>query len=118
MAISATAPTVYNKSIILQFKYLPGLSLPPIEAFSFVVAHELVHVFDYLMWIVPAFIDWKMFWMVNLKNGSNADLLLSMLDAKSNFIDRYYTKNEMLMVKEFWPSQARKWFKAARGFAN
>lgn len=83
--------------------------------FKCIVAHELVHVFDILKFLVPAFMDWQNFWECVLDEGCKCDLLHSYFDDISNFVDSYGEINELAMIEEYWPSQAKKWFDAFRG---
>jgi len=82
------------------------------DALRFVVAHELVHVFDAMRFVVPAVMDWPSFWGNVLNQGTQCNLLHSCLEHKSLFLDSYATENELAMVKEIWPSRADKWFVA------
>ena len=82
--------------------------------FKFVVAHELVHVFDYMRLIVPAFRDWASFWEVVLLEGTLCDWVVETLHDTSRFVDSYGEENELAMVQDYWPSQADGWFKAMR----
>ena len=82
--------------------------------FKFIMAHELVHVFDIMQYLVPAFIDWRSFWRCVLHEGCSCDLLNSQFDNKSRFVDSYGEENELAMIQEYWPSQANVWFDAFR----
>lgn len=75
-------------------------------------AHELVHVFDVLKYLVPAFINWQTFWQNVLNTGSRCDVLVARMAVKRLFIDDYGNKNEFASIEEWWPSRARKWFGA------
>ena len=83
------------------------------DKFKFMVAHELVHVFDYLRFIVPAFTDWRSFWHTFVDDGLANDILVSHL-GDMNFVDRYGTQLELDCVQDYWPSQAKGWFNALR----
>lgn len=78
---------------------------------KFVIAHELVHVFDCMRLVVPAFSDWELFWNQALRGGCFCDVAASELHSKSLFIDDYRGENELAMVQEYWPSRAEEWFK-------
>jgi hypothetical protein len=82
------------------------------DAFRFTVAHELIHVFDTLRLIVPAFMDWKTFWRKALHDGESCDLAWNMFNATAGFVDRYETELEKASVAEYWPSKVEEWFRA------
>jgi len=108
-------PGAFTGHIGLCNRCLPkGNSKTELEAFAFVVAHELVHVFDAMRYVVPAFMDWDQFWKKALKEGTCCDRACWRLDDKRSFLDAYASPNEMAMVAEFWPSSAKRWFNACR----
>ena len=82
--------------------------------FKYVIAHELVHVFDSMIFIVPAFMDWPSFWENVLGGGGSCDVLLSLYMDTSLFVDSYGQHNELEQLKKYWPSQAETWFDAFR----
>jgi len=82
------------------------------DKFKCLIAHELVHVFEYMRFIVPAFMDWRNFWHIVVNDGSSADLLVSNLDMTNSPIDRYGTQLELACLQDYWPSQAQNWFDA------
>ncbi len=82
------------------------------RAFQLVVAHELVHVFDVLKYIVPAFMDWPRFWRDVLGEGTRSDLFFGRLCIKSRFIDDYGGPNELASLRDWWPSRATDWWRA------
>jgi hypothetical protein len=99
------------------------LRLPPwlrreteesVDAFKFVIAHELIHAFDFMRFAVPAAMDWDEFWRKPLGEGCKCDSAHEQLEMVSLFIDDYDSMNELGQVKQFWPSNAAKWFKAFR----
>lgn len=78
--------------------------------FKFVIAHELVHVFDNMRLLVPAFRDWESFWDVVLHQGTACDIVLNLQFDVDRFVDSYGEESELAMVREYWPSQADAWF--------
>ena len=82
--------------------------------FKFIVAHELVHVFDRMRFIVPAFMDWDNFWRCVLQGGSNCEELMVRCQYVGLFVDSYGQKNELIRIEGYWPSQAKVWFDALR----
>jgi len=79
-----------------------------------VLAHELVHAFHAMRFVVPAFLNWRSFWRKVLNEGTSCDVLASNADARRLFLDRYGDGNELAEIMAFWPSQGRKWFGALR----
>lgn len=84
------------------------------DKLKFIVAHELIHVFHNMRFVVPAFIDWDSFWNVVGGGGCSSDILANMTNDTHMFVDSYGEKNELVEIKEYWPSQAEKWFRASR----
>ncbi len=82
--------------------------------FKCVVAHEFVHVFDYMRFLVPAFMNWASFWGNVLDEGCCAEDLAINSQDTTFFIDDYGCKNELSGMEVYWPSQAEKWFNALR----
>ena len=85
------------------------------DSFRFIVAHELVHVFEAMRVIVPAFMDWDTYWEKALHEGCCTDIPREMLHIGNNVLDDYGSDNELAMIEEYWPSRARQWFEAFRG---
>jgi hypothetical protein len=75
-----------------------------------VIAHELVHVFDAMRYVVPAFMDWEAFGDKMLADRTRCGLLISLLNEKGVFVDDYGKQNELAMIEAYWPSHARQWF--------
>lgn len=101
---------VISKNLIL-----PNLKKPFFEdKVKCLIAHELIHVFDYLRFIVPAFLNWRSFWHTFIDEGLSSEDLCSRLGDISSFVDRYGSQIELSCLQEFWPSQAKKWFNAFR----
>ena len=82
------------------------------DAHMFVIAHELVHAFDMMRFIVPAVMDWTSFWKIALKDGGLCDAVKNSFMTKSLFLDDYGSENELAMIEDFWPSHAKRWFDA------
>ena len=82
------------------------------DAFKFVVAHELVHVFDMMRFLVPAVMNWRRFSQIVLDFESSREDAATQFMNKAAFLDDYGNDNERAMVAEFWPSFADKWFNA------
>ena len=79
-----------------------------------IIAHELVHVFNHMRFIVPAFKNWRSFWHTFLCCGWKANVLHSRLRDLNLYVDCYGEKGELESLKEFWPSQAERWFRDTR----
>jgi hypothetical protein len=82
--------------------------------FKGILAHELVHVFDILTLLVPAFMDWRGFWNNILGAGNACDVAVQHYHYIGQFVDDYGRANEEASVLHYWPSQGRQWFKAVR----
>jgi hypothetical protein len=86
-----------------------------VSAVQLIIAHELVHVFDGLKYLVPAFLNWPAFWRNVLGQGSANDLLYSRMSCRTCFIDDYGNPNELAMLSNWWSSQrAEAWFEARK----
>lgn len=108
-------PTAFMGKIVLTSRCFPkDTSQAQADACSFIIAHELVHVFDVMRFLVPAFMDWRQFWSKVLSEGSCCDIAAGMLERKRLFLDDYGSNREKAMMAEFWPSKADKWFRAFR----
>ena len=83
-----------------------------VETFQFIVAHELVHVFDMLKFLAPAFMDWGGFRTNILGQGGMSNHLRSRMCDQSCFTDDCASRHELDSIRHFWPSQADKWFRA------
>lgn len=86
------------------------------DAFCFVIAHELVHVFDMMQFVVPAVMNWESFWVNVLKEGSISDSCLGLFNDLGHVLDRYETELELARVKTFWGTRADTWFEARKAF--
>jgi len=82
--------------------------------FKCIISHELVHVFDMMRFVVPAFMDCPNFWKCVLGEGSACAILQSQYNDVRGFVDCYGEINELTMIEEYWPSQANAWFDAFR----
>lgn len=115
-----SGPSVFVGDIIISRKiqrawvkyHEPESVTDILRMFQFIIAHELVHVFNNLKYLVPAFMDWRSFWKNILTDGSSTDILHSRMSDKSLFIDSYGEKNELECVRDWWPSRAESWFQA------
>ena len=84
-------------------------------AFVLSVAHELIHVFDAMRFVVPAFQNWDQFWKIALREGSFCDVAIGLLEDKRRFLDNYGSDHEKEMIAHFWPSKVEEWFAAMHG---
>ena len=85
------------------------------DAFRFLIAHELVHVFDAMRVLVPACMDWEAFWMNASHEGFMREEILEQYTWNAMSLDQYGDAGELNAVQQFWPSHAEKWFLAMRG---
>jgi len=76
------------------------------------LAHELVHTFHAMRFVVPAFLNWRSFWRKVVSEGTCCDILASNAESRRLFLDRYGDENELAEIMGFWPSQGKKWFDA------
>lgn len=84
------------------------------DKFKFVVAHELVHVLNFLRILVPAFQNWERYWNVFLGEGCACDEINQQWLFSNVFVDSYGEEAELAMISEFWPKNAKRWFDAFR----
>lgn len=106
-------PAAFCGEILFSEKIATRHKEPFFESkFKCMVAHELVHVFEYLRFIVPAFTDWRSFWHTFLDDGRANDRLIGNVSAGNAFVDQYGTQLELSRIQEYWPSQAKEWFSA------
>jgi hypothetical protein len=89
-----------------------GSEATQVERLKFVIAHELVHAFQAMRFIVPAFMDWPTFWEKVLDEGCRSNRLQTNSGWRTGFVDHYGTELELGEVMDFWPSQGQKWFDA------
>jgi len=119
-------PSAFIGQIILPLKIRDALShcrTPEqttllVRMFQCIVAHELVHVFDTLTYLVPAFMDWRAFWRNTLREGCNNDILYSRLHDTSLCVDSYGEQNELESIRKWWPSRAESWFETRRHWSK
>lgn len=86
------------------------------DVFKWILAHELVHCFDTLSFLIPAARNWKNFWWKSLKGGEACDIAQSRFGNVAQFLDNYGNyglASELAAVKRHWPSHADRWFKAS-----
>lgn len=81
---------------------------------SFVIAHELTHVFDMLRILIPAFQDWPTFWERALQDGDACGAARYVQHGQSLFVDAYGTESELKSIEQYWPTNAKRWFEAFR----
>lgn len=108
---SPIGPSAFIGKIVLNKK------IPQMESenwFKCAIAHEFVHCFDTMRFLVPAVMNWRSCWQHILQGGSANDVAQSMFHTTSLFIDDYGGQNELTMLKHYWPSSAEKWFNALR----
>jgi hypothetical protein len=110
-------PAAFYGAIVFEDNFISSLTENPIaeDKFKFVFAHELAHDFNFLRILVPAFQNWKKFWKVSLDEGCAYDEISMHWVCKNVFIDSYGKEEELLMVSEFWPQNAERWFDVFRG---
>ncbi len=80
------------------------------EPFKYLIAHELVHAFNEMRIIVPAFLDWKAFWEKILQGGSCCQDARQLMARTNRNIDSYGSNKELKELKKYWPSKAEGWF--------
>lgn len=110
-------PVAFNAAIIFQANFIDeirGENPRAEDRFKFVLAHELVHVFDFMRILVPAFQNWRKFWKTCLDRGEVCDEMERLWMFKNCFVDSYGTETELAMVEQYWPKKARQWFGAFR----
>jgi hypothetical protein len=108
-------PSAYIGEIVLHKEVIRELSRYKSESeqpFKYLIAHELVHAFNKMIFIVPAFLDWNEFWEKALNHGSNCQNARQVLARLEAGIDCYGTNKELKELKKYWPSNAEKWFNA------
>lgn len=81
-----------------------------VHTFQFILAHELVHVFDALKYLVPAFKNWRAFWKNVFNQGCSIGAIYERLSDKAMFLDDYGHNNEFESIRYYWPSRADTWF--------
>lgn len=109
-------PVAFHGAIVFGSDFILSISDDPKgeDKFKFVLAHELVHVFNFMRLLVPAFRNWKRFWKICLDKGCVIDDISQHWSYSNIFIDSYGEESELLMVSEYWPKKAGKWFDAFR----
>ena len=80
--------------------------------FKCLLAHELVHVFDTMRFVVPAFMNWDAFWSNVLDHGSRCETLWKAFDMREAFVDSYGAIQEVTELRRYWPKNADGWFDA------
>lgn len=64
--------------------------------FKGLVAHEMVHAFNLMRFLVPAFMDWRAFWRHLLQGGCVCDVLRTQLGIRDECVDKYGDIRELL----------------------
>ena len=82
------------------------------DKFRGVIAHELVHAFDAMRLLVPAFMDWDAFWVHVLRKGVRCHGVFEHLDGLKRFVDTSKHQLELARLACFWPTHAQQWFDA------
>jgi hypothetical protein len=83
------------------------------DRFKWIVAHEITHALDTLRFLVPAVTDWEMCWTKLFGGGQWSEGAAQTFGLLAEFLDKEYgSRNELVTVKQYWPSQAEKWFYA------
>jgi hypothetical protein len=83
------------------------------DRFKWIVAHEITHALDTLRFLVPAVADWEKCWRKLFGGGQWSEGAAQTFGLLAEFLDREYgSRNELLTVKQYWPSQSEKWFYA------
>lgn len=107
-------PAVFVGEILVSCGFQPRSE----GAFKFVIAHELVHVFDLMRFVVPAFQDWNRFWRNVLQEGNcNEEALLVHHELNSS-LDNRGIEAELDRIEEFWPSYVDAWHEDVAQYEN
>jgi hypothetical protein len=110
-------PSAFIGEIVLYEKLRDEIRTRNAESenrFKYVIAHELVHVFNEMRIIVPAFRNWDNFWERPLQNGNCCQKARDMKNRLNNYIDSYGTDVELSELKKYWPVSAETWFNSMR----
>jgi len=109
-------PVAFNAAIIFESEFIWSVmeSSGGENKFKFALAHELVHVFNFMRFLVPAFQNWKRFWKICLDEGDACEEIEQLWMFKNCFVDSYGNEREFAMVEQYWPKKAKKWFDAFR----
>jgi Zn-dependent peptidase ImmA (M78 family) len=69
-------PVAFHGAIVFERDFIANIDNDPKgeDKFKFVLAHELVHVFDFMRLLVPAFRNWKRFWKICMDKGCAMDV--------------------------------------------
>jgi hypothetical protein len=108
-------PCGVEGEIVLTRTSLSLLQRGEIDAFRFVVAHEVTHALDALTWVVPAFQDWDHFRESVDYLLSGPDDIREILHQQWHATDDYGSPKELEMVERYWPGHAKQWLEAFRG---
>jgi hypothetical protein len=107
---SPPGPAAFVGEIVLSAEFFQSdWNEVKINQFKFVVAHELVHAFDFLKILVPAFTNWPRFWRRFLEDGDRCENAQMLCSCNAVLLDDYGKVNELRGVQEYWPSRAQEW---------
>lgn len=110
-------PVALQSQILLQPPCREVLTERGDDAVRWIIAHELIHAFDLMRVVVPAVMDWNLFWNKALRQGDACLDARDLYDHQSLCLDVYGEAGEFLGVAEHWASHAEKWFVACHGKA-
>jgi len=88
------------------------------DAFRYILAHELVHVFDAMRYLVPACMDWQRFYDTVLAEGCADDDFIGQWECFNHVTDQYGQPAERERIREYWPSVEERWFEALEEFRS
>jgi len=87
-----------------------------IQAFQLIIAHELVHVFNMIKYLVPAVKDWQTFCEGVLGDDSATESFYRGMKIENTTVDDYGQEGELESIRAWWPSRADEWWKARPRF--
>jgi len=118
--VEPLGPSAFIGEIVLQDIIITKLSQCKKDdseyPFKCLIAHELVHAFNVMRLIVPAFLDWTNFWKKALQEGHQCQNARQLTARLKDNIDCYESDKELKELKKYWPSHAEEWFNARKGF--
>ena len=108
------SPSAFIGEILLCFD-ITQLSCYRYESekpFKYLIAHELVHAFNHMRFIVPAFFNWDSFWQKSLNSSIDCSKARTALKKVNGNIDKYGTDIELKELQKYWPNNAEEWVNA------
>lgn len=107
-----TGPAGYAAQIVVNQSWFWDKANYNPDAFHCIVAHEFVHVFRFMPFIVPAFQDWGTYWgAVECWQPDDRNLV----NYLNSFVDDYGGPNELSELQAWFPDElAGQWFSALR----